>query len=110
MHECLQIISIVTTKRSVSGEDKGDREALLASEMRNPDFGAAKTDECRRKGQFDRSITGHDFLKRALRTASTRLQQKLKPYVGSEDFLVPLRDVLDVSEDSRHWGTFWDRI
>ena len=86
----------------MSGEDRDGREASLASQMCIPDSVSAKTDECQKKGQYDRSIAGQDFLKRALRTASTRLQQEPTPQVGSEDFLIPLRDVLNVSEDSRH--------
>ena len=99
--------SVVTT---LLEEHQDGREALLAPQSYNPDFGSAKTDECQKKGQYDRSIAGHGFLKKALRTASTRLHQVLMPQVSSEDFLVPLRDVIDVSGDSRHWDTFWGRI
>ena len=72
----------------------------MASQMRNPGFALVKTNESQRKGQIDRSIAGHDFLKKAFRTASTRLQQESAPHVGPEDFLVPLRDVLNVLEVS----------
>ena len=81
-------------------ENQNYQKGLLASQMCNPDFGVAKTMESLKKRQNDRSIAGHDFPKRALRTASTRLQQESARPDGSEDFLVPLRRVPNVLKDS----------